>query len=166
MKTRLLLALRVTPLVLCLGIVFGLPSSAPAAGKVTTSVELPAAGAVDMDDSSQVMLAGTVYVVSQVLKTSDGDLLAGLHINHAELHGMGTDDMEWVGVGGKRVPLSPVLPRSPVIIDMEFSLIPLGIAPAPAPSPIAPPTVQLTLVFDFEGNLLAAESEAIIRTGR
>jgi len=164
MKTRLLLALRVIPLVLCLGIVFGLPYSAPAAGKVTTSVKLPAAGAVHMDDSSQVMLSGTVHVVSQVSETSDGDLLAGLHINHIELHGMGTDDMEWVGVGGERVPLSPVLPRSPVIVYTEFSLIQLGIAPAP--SPIAPPTVQLTLVFDFEGNLLPAESDALIRTGR
>ncbi len=164
MKTRLLLALRVIPLVLCLGIVFGLPSSAPAAGKVTTSIKLPAAGAVDMDDGSQVMLSGTVHVASQVSETSDGDLLAALHINYAKLHGVGADDLEWVGVGGKRVPLSPVFPPSPVIVDMEFSLIPLGIAPAP--SPITPPIVQLTLVFDFEGNLLPAESDAMIRTGR
>ncbi len=97
-------------------------------------------------------------------ETSDGDLLAGLHINYAKLHGVGADDLEWVGVGGKRVPLSPVFPPSPVIVDMEFSLIPLGIAPAP--SPITPPIVQLTLVFDFEGNLLPAESDAMIRTGR
>jgi hypothetical protein len=33
-----------------------------------------------------------------VSETSDGDLLAGLHINYAELHGMAADDMEWVGV--------------------------------------------------------------------
>ena len=167
MKIYALLALRVIPAVFFLGLVFGLTTSAIAAGKVTTSAWLSVAGIIVVEDEfeveSDVSLSGRIHVVSQVFELAGGEMMVGLRVNVASLQGQGDDFTEWVGVGADQFPPDPILPPNPVLVSVPFELIPL-LPPSPTlpPSPITPPTVNLALFFDVDGNLLADRSRAII----
>ena len=144
---------RLVLLYVCLTL--ALVSSTALAGKVTTSVRLPLDDTITMVDhdqvQSQISISGTVHVVSQVFQDSDGNLLAGLHVNLADVKAIGDDGSQWVGVGAEQFPPDPIFPPDPVHTSMQFTLIPLGTGHPPEPG--EPPTVSLTLVFDIDGNL-------------
>ena len=163
MRHNLLLALRVIPVVFFLGLVFGLTTSAFAAGKVVSSERLPVDGAVVVKDEFglqfDVLLSGTIHVVSQAYVTTDG-LLVGLRANIASVQGVGDDFTEWVGVGANQYPPDPVVPPGPILCELPFDLIPLG-SEVP-PTLISPPVVNLVLQFDDVGHLLADGSSANI----
>lgn len=150
------------------GLVMVLSSYAAMAGRVTTSVKLPLAGEIAMVDKFQnpslLMLSGMVHVVSQVFQDSDGNLLAGLRVNLADVKGVGSDGTEWVAVGTDQFPPNPIHPPEPGYVSMVFSLIPLG--SSVPPNPIEPPTVSVTLVFDEVGNLSGQCSIAGVGVGR
>ena len=158
MSRNISLTLRVIPVVLFLGLVFGLTTSAFAAGKVVSSERLPVDGAILMDDGSSVEFSGEVHIVSQAFELADGTLMVGLRANVANLKGEGDDFSEWVAVGANQYPPDPIFPPDPIRCTLPLDLIPLG-SELP-PNPVSPPVLRLVLAVDSEGRLLAVGSEA------
>ena len=168
MKPHIAVALRVIPVLLFVGLVFGLTTSAFATGKAVSSIRLPVTGMIDMIDEfgvkSVLDLTGTIHVVSQVYPMSDGSLLATLRANISGLKGQGDDFAEtpWLGVGANHYPPDEFFPSDPVLCSVPFELISLGNELPPNPVSPADVAVNLVLCFDEYGNLLADMSTAQI----